>query len=107
MSGLFYKGQASERCETSIIKNNFAYDLHSRYSVMMPSYCTVCKKGPVKGSVIMHRFPPLSKPEQRHQWLSGLDSGGKRCMATAPLTGPFLQTIQYDGIITEYLEWRS
>ena len=104
MSGLFYKRQASERCETSVIKNHFAYDLHS---VMMPSYCIVCKKGPVKGSVTMHRFPPLSKPEQRHQWLSGLDNGGKRCMVTAPLTGPFLQTIQYDGIITEYLEWMS
>ena len=93
--------------KTSVIKSPFAYDLHSRYSVMMPSYCIVCKKGPVKGSVTMHRFPPLSKPEQRHQWLSGLDNGGKRCMVTAPLTGPFLQTIQCDGIITEYLEWRS
>ena len=77
--------------KTSVIKNHFAYDLHSRYSVMMPSYCTVSKKGPVKGSVTMHRFPPLSKPEQRHQWLSGLDSGGKRCIFTAPLTGPFLK----------------
>ena len=45
---------------TSVIKNPFAYDLHSRYSVIMPSYCIVCKKGPVKGSVTMHRFPPLS-----------------------------------------------
>ena len=28
-------------------------------------------------------------------------------MVTEPLTDPFLQTIQYDGIITEYLEWRT
>ena len=43
-----------------------------------------------------------------HRWhCSDLDNGGKRCMVTEPLTGPFLQTIQYDGIITEYLEWRS
>ena len=47
---------------TSVIKNPFAYDLHSRYSVIMPSYCIVCRKGPVKGSVTMHHFPPLSKP---------------------------------------------
>ena len=49
--------------KTSVIKSPFAYDLHSRYSVMMPWYCTVCKKGPVKGAVAMHRFPPLSKPD--------------------------------------------
>ena len=49
--------------KTSVIKSPFAYDLHSRYSVIMPSYCIVCKKGPVKGSVTMHRFPPLSKPD--------------------------------------------
>ena len=45
--------------KTSVIKSPFAYDLHSRYSVIMPSYCIVCKKGPVKGAVTMHRFPPL------------------------------------------------
>ena len=70
--------------KTSVIKNPFAYDLHSRYSVVMPSYCIVCEKGPVKGFVTMHRFPPLSKPEQ---WLSGLDNRGKRCMLIEPLTG--------------------
>ena len=86
---------------TSVIKNHFAYDLQSRYSVIMPLYCIVCKKGLFRGSVTMHRFPLLSKHEQCHQWLSGLDNdGGKRCMVTEPLTGPFLQTIQYDGIIT-------
>ena len=60
--------------KTSVIKSPFAYDLHSRHSVIMPSYCIICKKGPVKGSVTMHHFPPLSKPEQR---CSGLDNGGK------------------------------
>ena len=49
--------------KTSVIKNPFAYDVHFRYSVIMPSYWIVCKKGPVKGSVTMHRFPPLSKPD--------------------------------------------
>jgi len=44
--------------------------LHSR---IMPSYCIICKKGPVKGSVTMHRFPPLSKPELRQQWLVALN----------------------------------
>ena len=93
--------------KTSVIKSPFAYNLHSRYSVIMPSYCIVSKKGTVKGAVTMHRFPPLSKPD-KHWWrCSGLDNGEKRCMVTEPLTGPFLQTIQYDGIITDYLEWRS
>ena len=59
--------------KTSVIKNHFAYDLHSRYPVIIPSYCIVRKKGPVEGSVTMHCFPLLSKPEQRHQWLSTLN----------------------------------
>lgn len=37
----------------------------------MPSYCFVCKKPPVAGSVTMHRFP--SNPEKRQQWLSVLN----------------------------------
>ena len=38
----------------------------------MSIYCMVCKKG-VKGSVTIHRFPPLSKPEKRQQWLKALN----------------------------------
>ena len=39
----------------------------------MPTYCMVCKKEDVKGSVTIHRFPPLSKPEKRQQWLKALN----------------------------------
>ena len=50
--------------KTSVIKSPFAYDLHSRYSVIMPSYCIVCRKGPVKGSVticiVSHRYLSLT-----------------------------------------------
>ena len=63
---------------TSVIKNPFAYDLH-RYSVIMPLYCIVCKKGPVKGSVTVHRFPPLSKPEQQLTIYIGLYKTGLSC----------------------------
>ena len=39
----------------------------------MPTYCMVCKKEGVKGSVTIHRFPPLSKPEKWQQWLKALN----------------------------------
>ena len=39
----------------------------------MPSYCIVCRKGAIKGSVTMHRFPPLFNPGKRQQWLTALN----------------------------------
>ena len=54
-----------------------AYVWHSTVlsglSKTMPTYCMVCKKEGVKGSVTIHRFPPLSKPEKRQQWLKALN----------------------------------
>ena len=52
--------------KTSVIKILLLMTSIPDNSEIMPSYCIVCKKGPVKVSVTMHRFPPLSKPEQRH-----------------------------------------
>ena len=45
--------------------------LYARVSLTMPSYCLICKKPAVPGSVTMHRFP--SNPERRQQWLSVLN----------------------------------